>query len=327
MSQSKKKRLKQIRNMLLEIGSGNFFYRVERSVKNDNMEALVMAINMMSEEIEAAMVHQGYANANETIKHIVIMSFILDFKGYVEMVNQQTCIILSYLCEDIIGQPLESFLDEISSKKWRKSLKTLQRKEFYDTSEELTFKTKEGLLVPSACYITTYMEHKGAKGKTLLTVVKHSKNNVEAESDPKQSFVQFKNSSEESLYQSSQHPTKQKVRLSYEDISKIREARDILINNLEKDFPSIKDFALQIGTNTFKLKYGFKELYGISVYRFLKNERLRKAKMLVQYGDRSFKSIAHMTGFKSVPHFTRTFKKQFGYTPTELRKRSSKDDK
>lgn len=313
--------------MLLEMGSGNFFYRVERSVKNDNMESLVMALNMMAEEIEAAMVHQGYVNANQTIKHIVLMSFIIDYQGCVKEVNQQTCSVLSYLCEDILGQPFNSFLDKTSSKKWQKSFKTLQNKEFHDTSMELTFMTKEGLLIPSACYITTYLKDIDVASKMLLTVVKHSKNDIELEFDQKQNIVKLKNIPKEGLSPSYQIPKKQKIRLSYEDIAKIREARDILINNLENDFPSIKDFALQIGTNTFKLKYGFKELYGISVYKFLKNERLRKAKMLVQYGDRSFKSIAHMTGFKSVPHFSRTFKKQFGYTPTELRKRSSSDDK
>src|SRR5690606_22109590 len=109
MSQTKNKRLKHLRNMLLEMGSGNFFHRVERSVKNDNVEAVVAVLNMVAEEIEAAMVHQGYVNANTTIKHIVLMSFILDSRGYIEMVNQQTCSILSYLCEDIIGKPFETF--------------------------------------------------------------------------------------------------------------------------------------------------------------------------------------------------------------------------
>lgn len=327
MSQSKNKRLKQLRYMLLEMGSGNFFHRVERSVKNDNVEAAVAVLNMLAEEIEAAMIHQGYVNANSTIKHIVIMSFILDSRGNIEMVNQQTCTILSYLCEDIIGKPFESFLYETSLKKWQNFFRTLQKREFYDSAIDLTFETKLGLLVPSACYMTTYMEDNGSNGKTLVTVVKHSKNHVESGPDVKQSFVQFKNGTGENPNKPSNPPTKQKVQLSYEDIRKLREARDLLINNLDKDFPSIKEFALQIGTNTFKLKYGFKELYGISVYRFLRIERLRKAKMLIQYGDRSFKSIAHMTGFKSVPHFSRTFKKQFGYTPTELRKRSFLDDK
>lgn len=327
MSQTKNKRLKNLRNMLLEMGSGNFFHRVERSVKNDNVEAVVAVLNMVAEEIEAAMVHQGYVNANATIKHIVLMSFIIDSHGYIEMVNQRTCIILSYLCEDIIGKPFEDFLDDTSMKKWQKSLKLLQRKEFYDTSLELTFRTKQGLLIPSACYITTFMENNGVKGNTLVTVVKHSKNNFEPEYDINQGFVQSKNASKDQSDKSSKQPTKQKVQLSYEDIRKLREAGDMMRNNLEKEFPSIKEFALQLGTNTFKLKYGFKQLYGISVYRYLRRERLRKAMMLVQNSDKPFKSIAHMTGFKSVPHFSRTFKKQYGYTPTELRKKSSSEDK
>lgn len=254
MSQKKKKRLKHLRNMLLEMGSGNFFHRVERSVKNDNVEAVGAILNMVAEEIEAAMVHQGYVNANATIKHIVLMSFIIDSRGSIEAVNQQTCTILSYLCEDIIGKPFENFLDNISLKKWQNSWKFLQSKEFFDSSLELTFVTKFGLMVPSACYITTYTETHVNAAKILLTVVKHSKNPVELESSLKRSFVQFKNSSEENPNKSSKQPTKQKVQLSQEDIKKLREARDILINNLEKDFPSIKEFALQIGTNTFKLK-------------------------------------------------------------------------
>lgn len=327
MSQTKKKRFKQIQKMLIEMGSGNFFYKVERSVKNDNVETVVANLNMVAEEFEAAMVHQGYVNANATIKHIVLMSFVLDSRAYIEMVTQRACIILSYLCKDIIGKPFENFLDDPSLKKWQKSWKQLQRKEFYDTSLELTFKTKEDLLVPSACYITTFMGKNGAKGNTLLTVVKHSKNNFDPELDLKQGFVQSTNAPKDQLEKTSAQPTKQKVQLSYQDIRKLKEAGDMMLNNLEKDFPSIKEFALQLGTNTFKLKYGFKELYGISVYRFLRNARLSKAKMLIQYGDRSFKTIAHMTGFKSVPHFSRTFKKQYGYTPTELRKKSSFDDK
>lgn len=309
------------------MGSGNFFFKVERSVKNDNVETVVASLNMVAEEFEAAMVHQGYVNANATIKHIVLMSFIIDSRGYIEMVAQRACIILSYLCKDIIGKPFENFLDNISMEKWQKSWKQLKRKEFSETSLDLTFKTKEDLLVPSACYITTFMGKNGAKENTLLTVVKHSKNNFDPELDLKQGFVQSKNASKDQSDKSSKQPTRQKVQLSYEDIRKLTEAGDIMRNNLEKEFPSIKEFALQLGTNTFKLKYGFKELYGISVYRYLRRERLRKAMMLVQNSDKPFKSIAHMTGFKSVPHFSRTFKKQYGYTPTELRKKSTSDDK
>lgn len=318
---SKKKRLQKIRNILLEMGGGKFFYRVERSGKNDNVEALISVVNMMSEEIEEALVHQGYANANETIRHIVLMSFVMDSKGCVKAVNSQTCTLLYYSCEEIIGRHFSSFLAEGSVLRWTEHWEHLQRGKVLDTSLELTFTTNEGLLIPGACYVTLLQENESELGKVLLTVVKHSKKQVELEEDLMQQVLTLDEISEEKEvdYAASK---KEKIRLTYDDIRKIEKARDLLIDHLDKDFPPIKDFALEVGTNTFKLKYGFKELYGVSVFRYLRNERLRKAKMLVQNGDRPFKTIAQLCGFKSVPHFTRTFKDEFGYTPTALRKKS-----
>tara|TARA_R100000306_G_C4380445_1_gene144001 strand:- start:2404 stop:3342 length:939 start_codon:yes stop_codon:yes gene_type:complete len=308
-------RLKHIEKMLMEISAGNFFYRVERSVKNDNVEALVVVLNMMAEEIQEAMVHQGYVQAHGTIKHMVQMSFILDAKGYIQATNQRTCSILSTLYSEIIEKPFITFLDESSKVKWKNILKILKQKDIYETSVELTFKTKSNLVVPSACYITTFKGEHSELKKTLVTVVHHSNDRDRLEKDLKQSVIK-------SEKKKKPHFKKPKIRLNHEDIRKLSKGRDIIINNLEKDFPSLKDFALQIGTNEFKLKYGFKELYGTSVYRFLKNERLRKSKMLIQYSDLHIKTIAHMTGFKSIPHFSRSFKKRYGFTPSALRKKS-----
>ena len=99
-------------------------------------------------------------------------------------------------------------------------------------------------------------------------------------------------------------------------------AHDMILTNLEDDFPSLKEFALELGTNEFKLKYGFKELYGTTVHKFLIQERLRKAMMMVRYSDRPFKSIAEMTGFKSLAHFSRSFKQTYSLSPSDMRKKN-----
>ena len=110
--------------------------------------------------------------------------------------------------------------------------------------------------------------------------------------------------------------------MTYQDRRMLTKARDLILQDPGRDFKSLKSFALELGTNTHKLKYGFREMFGTSVYRFLKCERLRKAKILVQYGDESIKCIAHSCGFKSVAHFTRSFSKEFGSPPRTARKRS-----
>tara|TARA_R110000851_G_scaffold310283_2_gene470022 strand:- start:21827 stop:22828 length:1002 start_codon:yes stop_codon:yes gene_type:complete len=322
---SKKKRLSKIKEVLMEMGAGRFFYRIERSSKSDNVEALISVINMMGEEIEEALVHQEYVNVNETIKHIVLMNFQIDYEGRILAINPEVCDILFYRADEIVERAFMFFLGVESKSKWKKYLNGLLNKKSVTSSLDLIFVTQKGLLIPSACYINK-LEGKVEEERTLmLTVVKHSKKQVELENYLIGGGFNKKNNGTKVTNNNSQ-TKKQKVRLNSEDIRKIREARNFLMDNLEKDFPSLRDLALQFGTNTFKLKYGFKELYGTSVFRFLRNERLRKAKILVQGGNQSFKTIAYLCGFKSVPTFTNTFKSEFGVTPTELRKKFLSED-
>jgi AraC-like DNA-binding protein len=93
----------------------------------------------------------------------------------------------------------------------------------------------------------------------------------------------------------------------------------MIINNLEKDLPGLHELARQMGTNEYKLKYGFKQMYGTTIFRFLTQERLRKAKTLIQYSTLTIKQVAQMTGFKSKTHFSRAFKDKYGLTPTAMR--------
>ncbi len=322
---SKKKRLKKIAEAIAEMGAGRFFYHIEKSSKKDNIDALISGINMMAEEIGEALLHEGYVNSNETIKHIVLMNFIIDLDGKVKAVNQQACDILFYTCGEIIEKSFDLFLNEKSAHKWERHCNMLKNKKMVDTSITLTFKTKSGLLVPSACYINKLGGEKKEEESILVTVVKHSKRQVELE----EYLISKENNKKESSQKNNPFTlvdNRKKVKLSSTDVLKIREVRDFFMDNLEKDFPPIKELALEFGTNAFKIKYGFKELYGVSVFRFIRNERLRKAKMLVQGSNISFKKITQLCGFKSVPSFSSTFKSEFGYTPKELRKKFSAEN-
>lgn len=254
------------------------------------------------------------------------MNFQIDFNGKTEAVNQEACEILFYRAEEMVGHTFISLLDDASMSKWSGYWKKLLEKRLESISLDITFKTKKGLLIPSACYINRLQGKVDGEESLIITVVKHSKKQVELEDYLIDKEINIKKSVNKNLSKNSSLSKKQKVKLNSEDIKKIREARNFLLNNLDKQLPPLRELALEFGTNTFKLKYGFKELYGISVFRFLRNERMRKAKILVQGSNRSFKTIAYLCGFKSVPTFTNTFKSEFGHTPTELRKKFSSEN-
>jgi len=326
MDEHIKHKMSLINTMLLEMASGNFHYRIQRSERNDAIEALIVTLNMLAEEIQDTIVHQGYANRDTANLDIVQMSFIVDNEGIIQMVNAQACKILSRDIEVIVGSSFESLLVETIQDKWKKIYQRINQKTMLDTVVDVTFKTNLNLMIPKTAYLTRFKDRTTKQAMTLITIVHNSNYQNKRQFDLIEKIRQDKDENELSLEKGPLGKIKPKVRLSFADIRKIRQARDLLINHPEYAFPPLKDFALQIGTNEFKLKYGFKELYGTTVHNFLMQERLRKAQMMVQYSDLSFKSIADMTGYKSLAHFSRSFKKQYGFSPSELRKNSSPKD-
>ena len=300
-------RVKRIHKMLLEMAKGNFFYRLEPTDKNDNIASLVIMLNMVNEEIRASFIHQGFANAHNSPQYIVQLALLMDSKGTIEMVTSGTCSLLSLLPKEIIGKQITDFMTGTSKKKWAKKMVKHLRRDRSETTLFLELLTKDGLLLAQDCHISVYQALDGSGRKIHLNSVFFSKGEPFETGLPKKKLKVTKGIKDH------------KVTLSQEDIQMIREVHDMILNNLDRDLPMLKDLALQMGTNEYKLKYGFKQLYGTTIFRFLTQERLRKSKTLIQHSNLSLKEIAHMTGFKSAAHFSRAFRTKYGKTPTDLR--------
>lgn len=108
------------------------------------------------------------------------------------------------------------------------------------------------------------------------------------------------------------------IRLSAQDIEKIIVARDYLLAHLDTPI-SIKPLARIAGINDYKLKKGFKQLFGNTIFKYLENERMQKAMALLIETDLSISEIAFILGY-SYAHFSGTFKKNFGFPPLYFRK-------
>lgn len=98
---------------------------------------------------------------------------------------------------------------------------------------------------------------------------------------------------------------------------KILKAKEIILNRLNNP-PTIPELSLQIGINQCYLKKGFKELFGTTVYDFVQEQRMLKAKMLLTTTDFSVSQVADKIGFSSPSNFSSAFKKYAGVFPSEL---------
>lgn len=106
--------------------------------------------------------------------------------------------------------------------------------------------------------------------------------------------------------------------LHSEDIDRIHYASDILLQRLTNP-PSLVELARLVGLNDYKLKQGFRQVFGTTVFGYLQNHRMERAKQLLAEPTFSVAGVTRAMGYASQSHFCRMFKQQFGMTPRHYR--------
>ena len=102
--------------------------------------------------------------------------------------------------------------------------------------------------------------------------------------------------------------------VSETNVNKIKLAKDIIINRLSEP-PTLIDLANEIGLSLKKLKEGFKQIYGDSVYSFLIDYKMELARKLLESGDYNVNEVGLKIGYSTSSHFIAAFKKKYGTTP------------
>ncbi|WP_437921306.1 helix-turn-helix transcriptional regulator [Sphingobacterium sp. LRF_L2] len=102
------------------------------------------------------------------------------------------------------------------------------------------------------------------------------------------------------------------------DIFKLEEARELLKNRYVSP-PTQKDLSRAVGLNEFKLRRGFKEYFGITVYDYITRLRMEKARHLLLKEHMPISEVSNSVGFSHQNNFSIAFKKYFGLPPSELK--------
>lgn len=102
--------------------------------------------------------------------------------------------------------------------------------------------------------------------------------------------------------------------LDEENVLKIRKAKDIILGKMSEP-PSLQELADEVGISLKKLKEGFKEVYGDTVFGFLLDYKLDYARQLLDSGSYNVNEVGIKIGYSASSHFIAAFKKKFGTTP------------
>ena len=109
----------------------------------------------------------------------------------------------------------------------------------------------------------------------------------------------------------------QNTKLDSSLVKKINLAHEILLSDLENP-PSLTELANRIGTNSNTLKIEFKAQFGVPVFKYLQNERLKKAYSLIKNDQKTIQEAAWAVGYDSLGSFSNAFEKKFGYRPSQV---------
>ncbi|MCB0473554.1 MAG: helix-turn-helix transcriptional regulator [Flavobacteriaceae bacterium] len=99
-----------------------------------------------------------------------------------------------------------------------------------------------------------------------------------------------------------------------QNVLKIRKAKDIITSRIA-DPPSLQELANETGLNIKKLKEGFKQIYGDTVYGFLFDYKMEYARKLLETNQYNINEVGCKVGYSTASHFIAAFKKKYGTTP------------
>jgi len=96
-----------------------------------------------------------------------------------------------------------------------------------------------------------------------------------------------------------------------------KKLNEIILRNLGDEFFNIQVLCDEMAMSKSQLYRKFSALTNISAAKYIRTLRMKKAKELLQTTSMNITEVGYEVGMKSVSVFSKVFKEEFGYSPTE----------
>lgn len=107
-------------------------------------------------------------------------------------------------------------------------------------------------------------------------------------------------------------------RYSQQEINRLLEARQLLLANLSQP-PTIAGLSQLTGINDFKLKRGFRDVFGNTIFGTLTDARMQAAYKKLEEGVMNVNEAAAYIGYSNASHFAVAFKRKYGFLPAQVK--------
>lgn len=112
--------------------------------------------------------------------------------------------------------------------------------------------------------------------------------------------------------------TAQSIKLTTRDIACIHFGAHLIQTHISHPL-TIEEIAKKVGINQTKLKLGFKQVFGTTVFGYLQELRMNQAQKYLMDTRDTIEEIGVKCGYINTSNFSNAFKKHFGHAPSALR--------
>ena len=290
MSKATPNQIKAIYQMLFEMATGNLSFRISESNDNPELNKIAKTLNLLAKELKEIILEVGFINPHYAYQNLIQNCFLLDENFQMISFSPSVLEMLNQSEESLHKIDFDKVLTAQSAAIWELCKKELRHNQKYHNTIHLTFQNSQNQVIPAFCSVTKLMLSNKILVSNVATILFDITSDI-ANTTPKKT-----------------------------DAVIIQEVYEYIMAHLEEPLPTLKELSKLFGTNEFKLKDGFKHFFKTSIYKFYTEERLKQAHLLIQQTNFPLKEIAFMSGFNDYTNFSKAFKKQYHYPPSDLKR-------
>ncbi|MEM1256692.1 MAG: AraC family transcriptional regulator [Cyanobacteria bacterium P01_H01_bin.21] len=108
--------------------------------------------------------------------------------------------------------------------------------------------------------------------------------------------------------------SKKSRQLPSHELERLHAAKAVLTRNIDNP-PALSEIAQQVGLNEYRLKQGFRRVFGTTPFGYLHHCRMQQAQHLLLSSNLSIAGVAQRIGYRSPEAFSNAFRRQFMISP------------
>ncbi len=105
------------------------------------------------------------------------------------------------------------------------------------------------------------------------------------------------------------------------EVSRIQEVAEILKQHITTKPPSVRKLSRLVSLNEYKLKQGFRKYFSTSIGKWMYEQKMQYSRELLLHTNKPIKEISRDVGYPLTTNFITAFRRRFGITPGELRRK------